>query len=312
LLLENQIDAARVCYERAAELAPHSPPVLMEAAAFFHATGQRDQGLALLSRTLSLTREYDPAIFPLYGRLADTATILSRGLPPHEPAAQAYFAHLLDRDEPADARLAWEWLSRHGFAGRSVLRRYLTRLLEQDRFDDAAATATNFLPPPERPEGGNRIHHGGFETEPSAAPLDWAFAPTSHANVRRDDSTAWEGTWSLRIEFDGLANLEYRHAAQLVVATPGRWKLAARIRTEGITSDQGIGLRLFDARSASRWQIWTASVRGDANWTLIESSFSIPETTRLVQLEIARRPSRKLDSTLGGVVWIDAVSLQPL
>jgi hypothetical protein len=31
-----------------------------------------------------------------------------------------------------------------------------------------------------------------------------------------------------------------------------------------------------------------------------------------VQLEIVRRPSHKFDNKLGGVCWIDAVSLKPL
>jgi hypothetical protein len=312
LFLENEINHARYCYERSVDLAPHSPPVLVEAAAFFYATGSRDQGLALSSRTLSLTRDYDRDIFPLYDRLVDTSTILSRGLPHQRSAAQAYLAHALTRKDAADAKLAWEWLVRHDFADHAVLRRYLTRLLEQDRFDDAALVAWNYLPPAERPAGAERVHHGGFEAEPGVPPLGWVVTPIDHAEVRRDNSTAWEGTWSLRVEFDGQANLEYRHVAQLLVVTPGRWKLSARVRTAGVTTDQGVGLRLFDARSASRWQIWTDSVRGDSEWQLIETGFSVPSETRLLRVEVARRPSQRLDNKLGGVCWIDAVSLTPL
>jgi hypothetical protein len=309
---DGELRKARYCFARSVDLAPQSPPVLVEAAAFFHATGRRDQGLDLMSRALCLTRDYDAVIFPLYDRLAESQRVLHQGVPTDKDATQAYFIHLLAQKDWEGLRLTWERLSRHRLAARAVLRRYLTGLLEQERFDDAATVALHFLPPGERPIDSDRIQHGGFEAESSAAPLDWTVTPNPHAEVRRDGLLAWEGQWSLRIKFDGLANLEYRHVAQQAVVAPGRWKLSAWIRTEGITTDQGIGLRLFDARFPSRWQVWTENVRGDSDWTRIETTFPVPAATRLVQLEIVRRPSHKLDNKLGGVCWIDAVSLKPL
>ena len=265
-----------------------------------------------MSRALGLTRDYDAVIFPLYDRLAEPRRVLHQGVPIDKDATHAYFIHLLAQKDWEGLRLTWERLSRQRPAARAVLRRYLTALLEQERFDEAAAVALHFLPPGERPIELERIRHGGFEAESSAAPLDWTITINPHAKVRRDDSLAWEGDWSLRIEFDGLVNLEYRHAAQQAVVAPGRWKLSAWIRTEGVTSDQGIGLRVFDARFPSRWQLWTEGVRGDSDWTRIETTFLVPAATRLVQLEIVRRPSHRLDSQLGGVCWVDAVSLKPL
>jgi hypothetical protein len=310
--VDNQLDKARYCFEQAVELAPRSPPVLVQAAAFFHAIDRRNEGLELLSRALGLTREYDDVVFPLYGRLADASTILRLGVPLEKSAAQAYFVYLLDRDEIDRAGLAWDWLVRNELADGPVPRRYLSWLLGQQRFDEAAAGAASFLPVGERPTDSNRIHHGGFEAAPSVAPLDWTITQNAHAQVRRDDLLAWEGGWSLRVEFDGQQNLEYRHVAQQVVVSPGLWKISARIRTAGITTDQGIGLRLFDTRSASRWQVWTACFRGDSDWVLVEKIFMIPAGTRLVQLELVRRLSDRFDNKLGGVFWIDAVSLTPL
>jgi hypothetical protein len=312
LLLENQPENARDSINRSVALAPHSPPVLLEAAAFFHATGRSRQGLELMSRVLAATREYDGDIFALYRRATDVATVLRDGLPAGDlGAGRAYFLNLLEQRDFAGARLAWDWLRPLGFADRVTLRRYLLSVIEGGLHDEAASVFENFLPLDERPAGGNRIIHGGFEAESTGAPLDWVITAIPHAVARRDPACAREGSWSLRIEFDGATNLEYRHAAQQAIVSPGRWRLQAWVRTRGLTSDQGVGLRIFDARPAPDWQVWTANVSGDSDWRLLETVVTISPPARLVQVEIVRRPSRKLDNGLGGVAWIDAVSLTP-
>jgi hypothetical protein len=312
LFSENQPANAGYCFERAVELAPYSPPMLLEAAAFSHAMGRCAEGLGRMKHVLAQTREYDKAIFSLYGRVADVSTVLAQGLPPDAGAGRAYFAYLLEARDLRAARLVWDWLSVHDYVDTAVARRYLLFLIAEQLHDEAAETFARLLPAAERAAAGNRVTHGGFEAGGSGLPLDWAVAANAHAEVRRDDSCSWEGVWSLRIEFDGKDNLEYRHIAQQAVVSSGRWKLSARIRTQGISSDQGIGLRIFDARSASKWQVWSGTVSGDSPWTAIEETVTIPAETPLVQVEIVRRPSRKLDNKLGGIVWIDEVSLTPL
>ena len=312
LFLQDQPEQARYCLERAAALAPHSPPLLLEVAAFFHATGWPSQGLGLMSRVLAATRVYDNLIFAFYSRAADVATVLRQGLPCDPSAARSYFLHVLEDRDSRGARLVWDWLSSRQFADRAIVRRYLRRLIEDGLYDEAAAVFQAFLPPHKAPSGGDRVTHGGFEAESTGAPLDWVVTRNPHAEARRDQAAAREGHWSLRIEFDGEANLEYRQVAQQVIVSPGRWKLRAWIRTQGVTSDQGVGLRIFEVRPAPEWQVWTETVAGDSGWKPLEAAVTVPAPVRLVQLEIVRRPSKKLDNKFGGVAWIDEVSLTPV
>jgi hypothetical protein len=311
LLLENQPEKARYCIDRSVVLAPNSPPVLLEAAAFFHATGQSARGLELMSRVVAATREYDEVIFPFYRRAADVTTVLRQGLPAGgASAARSYFLHLLEQRDFSSARNTWEWLSSSHHADRVTLRRYLARLIEHGLYEEAARAFESSLPP-EEPLQGNRIAHGGFEAESTGVPLDWIITPVAHAAARRDNTSAHDGSWSLRMDFDGEANLEYRHVAQQVVVSPGRWRLQAWIRTQDLTSDQGAGLRIFESSPTPDWQVWTKSISGDSEWTLLDTVFTIPPPVRLAQVEIVRRPSRKLDNKLGGIVWVDGVSLTP-
>ena len=312
LLLENEPEKASFCVARSVALAPHSPPVLLEAAAFFYATGQASRGLELMSRVLAATRDYDDVIFALYDRVGAVSTVLRQGLPSDPSAARSYFLHLLKQRDSQGSRLVWSWLGRCGFTDRVLLRRYLLYLIENDLGEEAAFVFEKFLPPEERPSGGNRITHGGFESESSGAPLDWVITPVPHVEARRDHAAAREGSWSLRLAFDGKANVEYRHVVQQVVVTPGPWKLEAWVRTQRLSSDQGIGLRIFDARPAPAWQVWAGNVSGDSDWKRVEATVTIPASVRLVQIEIVRKPSIKLDNKLGGVAWIDKVSLSPV
>jgi hypothetical protein len=312
LLLQNHPEKARYCIERSVELGPHSPPVLLEAAAFFHATGRTLRGLDLMARVLAATREYDDVIFALYRRATDVETVLRHGLPRDPPAARSYFRHLLDEGDSRAARLAWEWLSRREFADPAITRRYLLYLIEGGFYDEAAGVFQSFLPPQERPAGGNHLVHGGFEAASTGMPLDWVITPNPHAQARRDRSSAREGSWSLRVEFDGAANVEYRHVAQQAIVSPGLWKLQAWIRTQGASSDQGVGLRIFEAHPTPRWQVWTANVSGDSGWKLLATTLTVPPAVRLVQVEIVRRPSHKLDNKISGTAWIDGVSLTPV
>jgi hypothetical protein len=312
LLLQNDPARAGLCVERSVALAPRSPPVLLEAAAFFYATGQAARGLALMSRVLAATRDYDSVIFALYDRAGSVAAVLRQGLPRDPPAARSYLLHLLGQRDSPGARLAWAWLGRRGFADRTLLRRYLLYLIDNHLCEEAARVFDRFLPPAERAAGGNRIAHGGFESESTGVPLDWVVTAVPHVEARRDQAAAREGSWSLRLAFDGQANVEYRHVAQQAVVSPGRWKLQAWIRTQGLSSDQGIGLRILEASPTPAWQVWTENVSGDSDWKRVEATIQIPAAVHLAQIEIVRRPSRKLDNKLGGIAWIDQVSLTPL
>ncbi len=309
LLVENEPEKARYCMERSVELAPRSPPVLLEAAAFFYAMGDAPRGLALMARALAETRDYDDVIFALYDRAADVEAVLRQGLPREPSAARSYLRHILKRGDRSGTRVVWDWLASQGFADRALLRRYLLDRIANGFYDEAGEVFEAFLTPGESPPGGNRITHGGFEAESTRAPLDWVVTPVPHATARRDKASAREGSWSLRVEFDGKANTEYRYVRQQAIVSPGRWKLRAWIRTQGLSSEQGVGLRILEANPTPRWQAWTETVSGDSDWKSVEATVVIPPQGRLAQIEIVRRPSRNPDDRVGGVAWVDGVSL---
>jgi len=116
-------------------------------------------------------------------------------------------------------------------------------------------------------------------------------------------------SWSLRIRFGGKENVAYSHIAQRAVVWPGPYRFEAWIRTEEITTNQGIGWRIFDAVSPSRLSLEFENRVGTADWTKVEKIFVVPPETRLLEVQVVRRPSLKFDNKISGTACIDAVSL---
>jgi hypothetical protein len=116
---------------------------------------------------------------------------------------------------------------------------------------------------------------------------------------------AHSGQWSLRIDFRGKENLNYSHVSQTVCVRPGPLRFQAYVRTEGITTDQGVGFRVFDPESPARLDARTAQLSGDSDWRPLELAFVVPPETRLLVVQVRRLPSLKFDNKIAGTAWVD-------
>ena len=305
---------AKYCFERGVELGPSSPPVLLRAAYFHFGAGQQSRALKLTARILTLVRRYDAIIFGLYSRLGiGIADVLGDGMPKDPEAAQPYFSYLLQAGDGADLAQAWEWMSEHSLTDDSSMSAYVDFLLAARRYDLAKQTLKDYTG--ERgdawPSASNRVFNPGFEYEPLGVALDWAIRRSGQFETTRGFGVAATGFSSLRIRFQGQENVQYRHLVQKVVVKPGRYRFGVYIRTDGITTDQGVGFQIFAADGSSGLNVETELLLGTRDWTLLEESFTVPPRTRLLEIRAFRRQSRKFDNKIAGTVWIDDVSLVP-
>ena len=93
---------------------------------------------------------------------------------------------------------------------------------------------------------------------------------------------------------------------------PGLHQFEASVSTEEITTDQGVGFRLFDPEDPSRLDLQTAALIGNNPWKKLEKRFRVPPGTRVVEVRVVRRGSLKFDNKISGTAWIDAVKLRPV
>jgi hypothetical protein len=169
---------------------------------------------------------------------------------------------------------------------------------------------TPFAPPGSGYPRSNLVFNGDFEAPFSGARLDWIPSRLPHVSEQRD-FTARSGDFSLRVDFDGAANIDYRGISQTAVVSPGRYRFRAWLKLQGLTTDRGLFFRVFDPQSPALLDFRTPAPAGTADWTPLELAFQVSPATHLLQIQLCREPSWKFDNKLAGTAWIDQVELAP-
>src|ERR1019366_5507530 len=141
---------------------------------------------------------------------------------------------------------------RQRFTDRELAIAYVEFLLEQHQYDHAESVWVQEAPAAAR--GGypahNRVYNGEFEQAPSGCRLDWKIGKTEAVEVERDGAVAKDGSFSLRTRFAGTENVSFQSVVQTVVAGAGNYRFSAWLKTEGITTDQGIRFCIQDGEAA--------------------------------------------------------------
>ena len=309
-----QDENARYCFDQVPALAPDSADLLLRSANFRFQIGETAKALPITARILTLTADYDALIFSEYARLVDhVEDVLRYGLPDDRRAAQSWLRFLIQGGRVDDAQRTWEWAVERGYADDALAGAYARFLIEQSHPDLAASAWFRHL--------GTRsgeyrkstyLFNGDFGSEPNPSPFDWNLAPTQGVEVARDCTTSRSGKCSLRIEFAGTQNLDLVAASQVAFVTPGVYRFRAWIRTEGLTTDQGIRFRIFDADSTARLDATFENFTGSNAWSSVGHDLVVPSATRLLQVQVIRQRSMRFDNKIGGTAWIGELRLEPI
>ena len=307
-------DNAKYCFQRAVEAAPNNPAILFCAANFYFQIAEYPRMMGYLSAILrnpDLVGYYTPA-FLTYARSGiPTAEILNKGIPPAAMAAQAFLRFSLEGGQVDDAEITWKWMADRSLLDEKTAIEYVNFLIKKKQ-EQRAADAWGEFNRNQMPNylRTNWIFDGGFEAEPSASPLDWHISSTGDVQSKRVSDTAHDGRWSFEIVFNGTSNVDY-HLYQETVLKPGKWRLQGFIRTEGLTTDEGLFLRIYDYLRPSRLYISSSALTGTHDWTRVDREFEIGPETKLVLIEVTRKPSMKFDNKIAGNAWVDSLELSP-
>jgi hypothetical protein len=154
------------------------------------------------------------------------------------------------------------------------------------------------------------LYNGGFEEEPTGSVFDWRLSPADGVKLEMDGSVLHSGRRSLRVELGGNENLTYGGVAQRTVVREGTYRLRAYAKTEGLSTDRGLALRVFDVESPGRLDVRTEELTGTNEWRLLERTFRAGRGTQLIEVQLSREPSLKFDNKIRGTIWLDAVTLE--
>jgi tetratricopeptide (TPR) repeat protein len=286
------------CYQRAIQLGPNDTLTIWRLFEYYTRINQPQKALPYSSHVLDKDPSTCDIVFPYYGKkdFAFTDT-LNYGIPLNKVVAQAYLRYWIKNNNVGNADQCWNWVCTHSFADDVLAGNYLSFLIrtgEPAKARDAWAawTAT--------PKQANLIFNPGFESEPRRSPFDWNISKIKGAEVIRDSKMSHEGKFSLRIDFDGKENPAYQHVSQKIFLEPGTYQLKAFVRTEGITTEQGVGLSMDS--------VATEQVKGTTDWKELAQTIKFREPS-LHRLVVFRRHSWKIANRLSGTVWLDDIQL---
>ena len=193
-----------------------------------------------------------------------------------------FFYELFEEDDSADALAAWnEAVEAAGDPGLAVRG---DSLISDGYFEDAF------------PDGG----------------LGWEWQSQPGTTIDFDGSTPDGKGRSVRLDFDGGANVNISEPLEYVAVEPGRtYHFHAEIRTEQITTDSGMRFLVSDARH-SGLAVQSNNLTGTNPWTSVDLDVTTLPITHYLAVELFRDPSKRFDNKLSGTAWLADVSLKPV
>jgi tetratricopeptide (TPR) repeat protein len=308
-------DAARA-YERAVALFPKSPQINWQFANFLIRSGNvRDAVVPLREAILG-----DPGLrtgaFDIAWRAGIPPAQVLDLVPNRQDILSAYLDYLVQTQRLDAAPDAWRRLlaSPEAFDMDAAFR-YFDALLLARRVDEMLAVWSDLARHdpariPWQPRAANLVFDGGFEAPILNGGFGWRTSPIEGAAVSFDNRHAHSGTRSLVIRFDGKHNLDFANVAQYVSVNPlASYRFLAYARAEGITTDSGPRIAIYDPFDRGALSVEGENLTGTSAWTAQDLAFHTGANTRLIVVQIVRPPSRKLDNLIAGTLRLDEFSL---
>ena len=167
--------------------------------------------------------------------------------------------------------------------------------------------------PPTGDPPGSVLWDGGFESGVNGGGFAWSIASSSSGvQVAMDSKEKHSGRQSLRLGFDGKHNVNFSDVCHLAVVQPATsYRFSAWVRTQALSTDQGIRFRLDWLEDAHGHSIETPEAHGTQPWTKMELPWTAAAGVHQVRVCVARNPSDIYGSRIHGTAWVDDVALVP-
>jgi len=274
-------------------------------ARFHFNIGEPAAGLQLMSRALSGNPGFRTMIFQNYREYGVAAEQVVREGLPDQATGAAYLTSLIEKGDLLTAATAWQALLSKSWLDHKTAAFYTNTLYSARDFEGSARSWAEFVGPASGFMQSTQLFNGDFEQDLTASPFDWYLVKRAGVEVSIDPNVAYSGKRSARLRFDGTANVELSGLSQTSFVPPGRYLLEAYIKTDGLTTNQGVAFRI-----ASRGlDVTTPSMIGTSNWTAVRQEFDVPPNPDLVEVSVVRKASLKFDNKIKGTAWIDQVRI---
>jgi len=157
------------------------------------------------------------------------------------------------------------------------------------------------------------VWDGGFESDVTGEAYAWRFAKTSRsAQIGFDTQEEYSGKRSLRVSFDGSADVAFYDVCQTVPTEAGTsYELSAWMKSKDLTTDQGVRIELRPGIPGLPG-VSTTDVRGTQPWTRFAAVWPGAKENQETQICLRRDASDQEDNKIRGTAWVDDVALTPI
>jgi hypothetical protein len=319
--LDGNTDEARIAYQKAKKSYPSSADVSWRYGNFLLREGEQEQAYAELHRAIEADpRRAASAFSRAYRTNPDIDELLQKLL----PAGQSIYVDVIweafSEKQLAIAKTVWaRLLALHPKLQIRDVDHFASELVAAGEFAEARkvwdqGTATMDLPALLRPQG-SLVWDPSFETDLVGNTFSWQYHPIEQGvSIGLDKTEKLSGHQSLRLAFDGKHDPNVEAACTTVIVQPSTtYRFSGWLKTNGITTDQGIGFRLRTLGDTSGVSTVTNTkkIAGTTPWGFVEQTISSDSKTHRVQVCVVRDASEDPDVRITGTAWVDDVNLLP-
>ena len=317
--IQGDVPAARDAFEQAQHVYPTSAEVSWRYGNFLLRMGELPPAFAEIRHAVAVEPKRAAEAFSRCWRVdPDVQTILDSVLPPSSSVYLDAIRELMGDAQMGAALSVWNRLVALHPHFRLIDAIPLTDMLMfARRPDDALRVWREGVALSGSPSTGDApdsvLWDGGFESGVTGGGFSWMFPPP-HGGVQLgfDQKEKHSGRRSLRLGFDGKHNVDFADVCHLAIVQPmTRYRLSGWIRTQALTSDQGLRFRLEWTENAHPNSVDTPELHGNQLWTQVELLWSAPADVRQVRVCVARKPGDEYGTRIRGTAWVDDLALLP-
>ncbi len=311
---------ARQAFLSAQSVYPLSADVAWSYGNFLLRQGEQDAAFREIRKAVELEPKRSAEAFSRALRVQPDANVLLDKAVPASPAV--YLPILLSLSGAADlgnAQRVWNRLiALRQKVPISEVYFFINELVHQRRVPDAVnawnqAVSIMQNPPPPDP-AGSLLWDGGFESGYTGGGFSWHFIPaTNDVQISLDQTEKHAGERSLRILFNGHRNISFEDACHNIAPEPGkRYLLSAWVKTQSLTSSEGVRLQIFVFTATNTESVMTEDVHGTQPWKQLQLAWVAPPGASFGSVCVKRKMSDKPESAIEGAAWFDDISMVPV
>lgn len=276
--------------------------------------GRYDEAFAEIRNAAQSDPKYTaPAVGVLWNVLNGNTDDIQKALGDLPEARSPLISALSSAGRHDEAVAIWNSLSedeKRSELAAAAGNRLLKTLIDEKRFRDALKIVAG------RTEGTAvpvlaTVTNGGFESPiniRAASLFDWTFPDGSEPQISQTDGSRHSGSYSLVYVF-GNSSDKFRSLSQTVAVEPGkRYRLEFFYRSE-LKTRAKLVWKITD-RSDKKVLAASDPLKDRVGeWENVRVSFAVPDGTDGIQIALVREGCSGTQCAVGGLLWLDDISL---